>query len=330
MTTRRPLDWTGPRNLTGGDGYTVDLGMVNLRTASINGRNVPLIPYADGRLIKSVRFLPGGVFDISSSDQIIFVTPNTAPLTGSNAFGMAILGGANPDPIGIDTLGLIASGNQTDIFGKSSNYSQILDCGPLIAGFPLIGASSLPAWRADTIYAVNDFVLDSNDHIQQVFSPGNGGISGSDEPTWDDSGGTTSDGTITWTDVGLVPSGNIHVIVEVMEGVSPMPPFPASIEFVAPPVDVVAGETMDDITVLVKDQYGEPYKFYGVYLELGLYGAGTLNGTTNVVGDDETGITTFSGLSITEPGTGYVMRARRYPSLVETPIFSDPFDVTAP
>ncbi len=315
----------------GGNLSVIDLGMVSLRDVAINGRSVPLVPYAEGRLISCVRFLPGGIFN-TNSQGFYFYTPNTAGQTGSANNGMAALGVIS-DTGGIDTLGLIAAGNQTDVFGGSSAYSQILDCGPLIAGFPQTAISSLPSWQADTIYSDGDAILDPSDHIQFIQITGNGGVSGSEPgPTWDDSGGTTSDGTVTWTDTGLVPSGEIHTIVEVIEGINPMPPYPATLEFVDQPTDVVAGEAMDDITVIVKDQHGDPYSFYGVYIQLALHGAGTLAGGTGtvVVGDDETGIATFSGLTITEPGTGYVIRARRYPSLVETPIFSDPFDVTAP
>ena len=55
-------------------------------------------------------------------------------------------------------------------------------------------------WTPSTFFALGYQVVDAAGHIQQVAAAG---ISGSITPTWNDSGGTTSDGSITWTDEGL-------------------------------------------------------------------------------------------------------------------------------
>lgn len=60
------------------------------------------------------------------------------------------------------------------------------------------------AWEADTAYVLDDIVhaVDyDNDHWFKVTTPG---TSDATEPTWDVSGGTTSDGTVVWTDQGQI------------------------------------------------------------------------------------------------------------------------------
>ena len=61
--------------------------------------------------------------------------------------------------------------------------------------------STLPTWSADTEYDDGFFILDSNGNIQDS----GGGTSGSpDPPAWNEQDeGNTSDGTITWTTLGL-------------------------------------------------------------------------------------------------------------------------------
>ncbi len=309
MTTRNP-DWQGPRNLTGGDGYLVDLGLVSLRDAAIYGRTRPLIPYADGRLISSVRFVPGGRPLVMAGLSPVFFTPNTV---GGSNYGFAELSE------GIDTLGLITEGDQTDFHGGANDASQILDCGPLAL---ILNGQSSPPWQPLTAYALGDSTINSAGHYQQVQV---NGVSGATEPTWNNSSGTTSDGTITWTDVGLI-DGQIHPIVEVVEGVGLMPLYPATIEFIDPPTDTVAGQTMSDVTVIVKDQNGDPYIFKAMSVYLAIMGDGTLSGTAFQNTDTTTGIATFNDLSIAEAAMGYIMRASS--SIFPDPIFSDPFDVT--
>lgn len=56
-----------------------------------------------------------------------------------------------------------------------------------------------PAWAASTVYALGAQILDPDGHIQQVTTAG---TSGATIPTFNDSGGTTIDGTVVWTDQG--------------------------------------------------------------------------------------------------------------------------------
>jgi hypothetical protein len=67
-----------------------------------------------------------------------------------------------------------------------------------------------PPWAASTAYALGAEILDPAGHIQKVTTAG---TSGSSIPTFNDSSGTTTDGSAVWTDQGArtvtpsVPSG---------------------------------------------------------------------------------------------------------------------------
>lgn len=59
------------------------------------------------------------------------------------------------------------------------------------------------AWLPNHNYALNDTILDTAGHIQKVTT--DAGSSGSTQPTWNDAGGTTSEGSpvsLIWTDQG--------------------------------------------------------------------------------------------------------------------------------
>jgi len=64
-------------------------------------------------------------------------------------------------------------------------------------------------WYSNTNYSAGDYVLDTNGHNQVAKSSG---ISGSSGPLWNTAGGgTTSDGSITWTDAGPAIAGFVPV-----------------------------------------------------------------------------------------------------------------------
>lgn len=67
-------------------------------------------------------------------------------------------------------------------------------------GMYLAWAAPAPRWGANTIKAVNATILDPAGHIQKVTT---GGTTGSTIPMFNDSGSTTTDGTVTWTDQGF-------------------------------------------------------------------------------------------------------------------------------
>ncbi len=316
-------EYYGSAALSAASVKVVDLGLVSVRDAAIYGKTRPLIPFAEGRLIKSISYVPGGTPElITDGYTLFFVTPNSAVQQG-----YAKVGGET-----FDTYGLNANNSQTAFFYNGTAAGQILDCGPLVAVTDTFGYNTIPGtWQPDTTYCLDDFILDGNGHLQKVDTLGNG-VSGSTEPVWDNSGGQTTDGTVIWFDFGLPPEGEVHAIAEVIEGVSPMPPYPASLEFVDQPQNVAAGETMEPVTVIVKDQNGDPWNpridpDLGVDLDIRIFGVGTLSGTSPRRALQETSIATFDDLSITEQGTGYILRVKPHQVQLD-PIFSTPFNVT--
>jgi len=74
----------------------------------------------------------------------------------------------------------------------------------LLAGVGSASAPNYPKWEASTPYALNDGVRPTakNGHLFVVSDSSGAGNSGSTEPTWNTSGGTTADGDLTWQDTG--------------------------------------------------------------------------------------------------------------------------------
>jgi hypothetical protein len=57
-------------------------------------------------------------------------------------------------------------------------------------------------WLANNPYSLNTAIVDGAGHVQQVITAGTSGP-GPNPPSFDDTGGMTSDGTVTWQDRGL-------------------------------------------------------------------------------------------------------------------------------
>ena len=68
-------------------------------------------------------------------------------------------------------------------------------------------------WQPSHVYAIGDKIVDLAGHIQQVTVAG---VSGTPPPIWNDLGGTTADGTVTWQDTGL--SSSIAIRYEISTG----------------------------------------------------------------------------------------------------------------
>ncbi len=308
----------------GSGGNSIDLGVVNAADAYREGIKI-LLPVVPGRIITGVRFLSDN-FATDNNSGVFFGSGNDVSGDQGAGDGFAKFGQQN-----IDTIG-IAGGNGS---------CMRCDGGPLglvtsvtYGGLPRI-------WTPDTLYAKDDWVLKS-DHIQLANS---GGRSGATEPTWPTDGGTVSDGEdgLEWRDAFDISSATatVHAIAEVTTIPDLVIPYPASLEWIQQPTDVVAGQAFDpEIAIQMLDQNGNPFtnantlatSAYGYVLGAGAFNVGA--SPINMDTDASTGIISYSGLGMdagTPAGTYQLVIQFRYDQLtVSLRIDSDPFDVTAP
>jgi len=109
-------------------------------------------------------------------------------------------------PLGTQVLDPIGHVQQV-VGGESGDEAPTWnDSGGTTTDFALIwtdqgAGSGKPVWQAATWYAAGTEVLDSSGHIQKVTGL-NGAESALTEPAWNDSGGTTEDGSLLWQDEG--------------------------------------------------------------------------------------------------------------------------------
>ncbi len=92
----------------------------------------------------------------------------------------------------------------------SSQYLSVDREGVWAAFFAWLKARLWAApWAPNTVYAAGAVVCDPQGYLQTVTVPG---TSGAAAPSWNDSGSTTADGTVTWTNtsVGFVTTGRKH------------------------------------------------------------------------------------------------------------------------
>lgn len=87
--------------------------------------------------------------------------------------------------------------DEAQIFGVALTAAQVAEI--YAAGSSGVCA---PVWRASHRYFKGDEVHDPAKHVQVVATAG---TSGTAKPAWNNAGGTTTDGTVTWKDRGLEP-----------------------------------------------------------------------------------------------------------------------------
>jgi hypothetical protein len=114
-----------------------------------------------------------GVPQVPTGQQPGFSVPNPYPVPTSPA----------PAP----TVGVPASQTATSLTSPGTTIS------------PITGASAT-GWLPNQSFAVGATVVDVQGHTQQVIVAG---TSGPNAPNFNDSGGTTSDGSVVWEDMGL-------------------------------------------------------------------------------------------------------------------------------
>jgi uncharacterized protein (TIGR03437 family) len=76
------------------------------------------------------------------------------------------------------------------------------------------GSSGPSEWQPSHVYAIGSTVLDPSGHIQTATVAG---VSGATPPPWNDTGGASPDGTVTWQDTGVTAS-SIALRYEVATG----------------------------------------------------------------------------------------------------------------
>ncbi len=308
----------------GGAARSIDLGIVSAADAYREGIKI-LLPVVDGRVITAVRFLIDN-FVTDNQSQVFFSSGNDVSGVGGAGSGFAEFGQSMQDTIGIVT---------------DTNAYMACDSGPLGLTTGLIYGSLPRLWTPDSLYAKDDWILKS-DHIQLANS---GGRSGATEPTWPTDGGTVSDGEdgLEWRDafdISLATS-TVHAIAEVVTIPDLVIPYPASLEWIQQPTDVVAGQEFDPlIQVRVLDQNGDLFTNVPTLasaLFLYVLGAGTFNNSNPIqatADDPSLGIATFStgGMDAETPaGTYQLVVQFRYDQLsFSLRLDSDPFDVTSP
>ncbi|MHB8216546.1 MAG: hypothetical protein ACYDDS_10750 [Candidatus Sulfotelmatobacter sp.] len=127
--------------------------------------------------------------------------------------------------------------------------------GPTTDGLQWTDQGVPSSWTATTAYALSAVILDTAGHVQQVITAG---TSGSSQPSFNDSGSTTPDGTVVWQDRGLpgtwtasmvyalnaVITANSHVQQATSAGTSGG----------SAPVFSTSGGTVNDNTVIWTDQ----------------------------------------------------------------------------
>ena len=66
------------------------------------------------------------------------------------------------------------------------------------------------AWQPSMAYTLGEEILDPANHTQKVTTAGTSGVI---EPTWNDSGGTTSDGSVVWQDEGVAATVSTNIAI---------------------------------------------------------------------------------------------------------------------
>jgi hypothetical protein len=95
-------------------------------------------------------------------------------------------------------LGVYTAGTNSPASCKAGTIYQISLQGCLTSGGAICNGGV--QWTGLTVFTVGATVLDSSYHVHYATVAG---TSGSTAPAWNDSGGTTTDGTVTWQDKGI-------------------------------------------------------------------------------------------------------------------------------
>jgi len=186
-TANTVYDGTGPSTKTaiftktGGAGTTSFLGV---GTILFMGNGIDTVKYS----------IANGQTQWGSS------APVTAPTLDSSTM-LAFLGGHS---YGGDAYFVDNNGNFQDTTGAVTapflqpNWNTVL-AGLTFGTYKNMGPAI--GWQPNTIYQQYQWIIDPNGHRQSATTAG---TSGATRPTFNTGGGTTTDGTVTWTDGGVL------------------------------------------------------------------------------------------------------------------------------
>lgn len=203
-------------------GFTVDVASVqivdNVAWVTLNAQD-PDLPY-------SLNFMVGAKVTFQGLVAANFLNGLTLTITGvdPNGQGQNVFSAAFSHPDYPDTpdAGTISSGTgqtgatqpswNTALLGYTydggtqwvnrGNYVQNWGINTPVSA-PTVSQAKLPKsypeWAPSTYYSTSYLIRDPSNHIQMVTTFG---TTGTIEPSWNDAGGTTQDGTVVWTDQG--------------------------------------------------------------------------------------------------------------------------------
>jgi hypothetical protein len=165
----------------------------------VSGASAPTWNDAGGSTVDgSVIWTDLGAFPGSSAQQIPLVTDGTfyyCPLQRN--FGGQFLEDVTDLNTSVNPLRIWANGNLI----QNTAY-QILGPGLTLPNARYYGAYvSFYPWFPFMSYSASNLFIDPAGHLQQATTTG---LSGALSPAWNDSGGTTLDGSVLWQDLGPV------------------------------------------------------------------------------------------------------------------------------
>ena len=111
------------------------------------------------------------------------------------------------NPEALSDLGVIVTGGTGFSVGTQLTNSGVAAPSSGQYKFTAWTGTSPGSWLDDHTYALSATILDPAGHTQKVTTAG---VSGYALPTFNDSGSTTSDGTVVWTDQGLAGSAGTY------------------------------------------------------------------------------------------------------------------------
>jgi hypothetical protein len=156
--------------------------------------------------VRSWQFV-AATFDDATQTWAVYINGTSVPLSCRPGYVCVPVGpidqNSSPVQIGAYTGGNGIEGFWSGLIDEVQVFRVALTPAQVAAIYNA-GSSGVcpPGWKASRRYFKGDEVHDPAKHVQAVVT---GGTSGTTKPAWNNAGGTTTDGTVTWKDRGLEP-----------------------------------------------------------------------------------------------------------------------------